>query len=63
MTHHFNRKLSSLLDKKNTGKKTQREDNELGYSDFTLPLIFNLPHPIKKSAIVPNAIKIKEIGW
>ena len=28
-------KVISLLGKKNTGKKTPKEDSELGYSDFT----------------------------
>ena len=46
----------SLLGKKNTGKKTPKEDSELGYLDFTLALTFHLPHPQqKKHAIVPNA--------
>ena len=31
-------KVISLLGKKNTGKKTPKEDSELGYSDFTLTL-------------------------
>ena len=42
-------KVNSLLEKKNTGKKTPKEDSELGYSDFTLTLTINLPHPPKKS--------------
>ena len=37
-------KIISLLGKKNIGKETPREDRELGYSDFTLELTFNLPH-------------------
>ena len=46
----------SLLGKKNIGKKIQKEDSELGYSDFTLALTFHLPHPQqKKHAIVSNA--------
>ena len=49
-------KVISLLGKKKTGKKTPKEDSELGYSDFTLALTFHLPHPQqKKHAIVPNA--------
>ena len=48
-------KVISLLGKKNTGKKTPKEDSELGYSDFTLTLTFHLPHPNKKNAIVSNA--------
>ena len=49
-------KVISLLEKKNTGKKTPKEDSELGYSDFTLTLTFHLPHlQQKKHAIVPNA--------
>ena len=42
-------KVISLLGKKNTGKKTPKEDSELGYLDFTLTLIFHLPHPQQKS--------------
>ena len=38
-------KVISLLGKKNKGKKTPKEDSELGYSDFTLELTFHLPHP------------------
>ena len=41
-------KVISLSGKKNTGKKTPKEDSELGYSDFTLALTFHLPHPNKK---------------
>ena len=49
-------KIISLLGKKNTGKKTPKEDRELGYSDFTLALTFHLIHPpTKRYAIVPNA--------
>ena len=49
-------KVISLLGKKNTGKKTPKEDSELVYSNFTLTLTFHLPHPNKKKhAIVPNA--------
>ena len=36
-------KVISLLGKKNTGKKTPKEDSELGYSDFTIALTFHLP--------------------
>ena len=42
-------KVISLLGKKNTGKKTPKEDSELGYSDFTLTLTFHLPHPQQKN--------------
>ena len=42
-------KVISLLVKKNTSKKTLKEDSELGYSDFTLTLTFHLPHPQQKS--------------
>ena len=42
-------KVISLLGKKNTGKKTPKEDSELGYSDFTLKLTIHLPHPQQKS--------------
>ena len=49
-------KVISLLGKKNTGKKTPKEDSELGYSDFTLALTFQFtPPPTKRHAIVPNA--------
>ena len=39
-------KVISLLG--NTGKKTPKEDSELGYSDFTLTLTIHLPHPQQK---------------
>ena len=42
-------KVISLLGKKNTGKKTPKEDSELGYLDFTLMLTFHLPHPQQKN--------------
>ena len=42
------KKIISLLGKKNTGKKTPKEDSELGYSDFTLALTFHLPNPQQK---------------
>ena len=42
-------KVISLLGKKNTGKKTPKEDSELGYSNFTLALTFHLPHPQQKN--------------
>ena len=48
-------KVISLLGKKNTGKKTPKEDSELGYSDFTLTHFPFTPPPTKKHAIVPNA--------
>ena len=41
-------KVISLLGKKSTGKKTPKEDSELGYSDFTLTLTIHLPHPQQK---------------
>ena len=41
-------KIISLLGKKNTGKKTPKEDSEFGYSDFTLALTFHLPNPQQK---------------
>ena len=46
-------KVISLLGKKNTGKKTPKEDSELGYSDFTLTLTFPLRHPQQKSRQLP----------
>ena len=49
MTSQFNKKLISPLGKKNRGKKTPREDCELGYSDFTLTLTFYLPNPNKNN--------------
>ena len=53
-------KVISLLGKKNTGKKTPKEDSELGYSNFTLTLTIHLPPPpTKRHAIVPNALKSK----
>ena len=39
-------KVISLLGKKNTGKKTPKEDRELGYSNLALTL--HLPHPQQK---------------
>ena len=42
-------KVINLLGKKNTGKKTPKEDSELGYSDFTLTLTFHLAHPQQKN--------------
>ena len=42
------KKVISLLGKKNTGKKTPKEDSELGYSDFTLTLTIHLPQPQQK---------------
>ena len=41
-------KIISLLGEKNTGKKTPKEDRELGYSDFNLALNLHLPHPQQK---------------
>ena len=41
-------KIISLLGEKNTGKKTLKEDSELGNSDFTLALSLRLPHPQQK---------------
>ena len=43
------KKLISLLRKKNIGKKTPKEDSELGNSDFTLTFTFHLPHPQQKN--------------
>ena len=42
------KKIINLLGKKNTRKKTSKENSELGYSDFTLALTFHLPHPQQK---------------
>ena len=42
------KKVISLLGKKNTGKKTPKEDSKLGYSDFSLTLTIHLPHPQQK---------------
>ena len=53
-------KIVSLLGKKRIGKKTPKEDSELGYSDFTLALTFHLPHPQKKDMhLSPMHKKIK----
>ena len=41
----------------NTGKKTPKEDRELGYSDFTLALTIHLPHPQQKDMQVSQCIK------
>ena len=51
-------KVISLLGKKNIGKKTPKEDSELGYSDLTLAPTFHLPHPQqKKTCNCPQYIK------
>ena len=52
-------KINSLLGKKNTGKKTPKEDSELGYSDFTLALTFHLPHPQQKDMQLSPIKKLK----
>ena len=52
-------KIISLLGKKNTGKKTQKEDRELGYSDFKLALTFNLPNPKQKDMQLSPMKKIE----
>ena len=41
-------KVISLLGKMNTGKKTPKENSELGYSKVTLALTFHLPNPQQK---------------
>ena len=51
------KKIINLLGKKNTGKKTPKEDSELGYSDITLALTFNLPYPQQKYMQCPQCIK------
>ena len=56
-------KVISLLGEKNTGKKTPKEDNEFGNSDFTLTLTFHLPHPNKKTCNCPQCIKIEILEW
>ena len=56
-------KVISLLGEKNTGKKTPKEDSELGYSDFTLALTFHLPHPQQKDmqfSLMHKKIEIQE---
>ena len=50
-------KVISLLWKKNTGKKTPKEDSKLGYSDFTLALTFHLPNPQKKDMQLSPMLK------
>ena len=47
-TSQFNINLSSLLGKKNTSKKTTKEDCDLGYAYFTLSLTFHLPNINKR---------------
>ena len=42
-------KVITLMGKKNTGKKTLKEDSELGYSDFTLNSLSIYPTPNKKN--------------
>ena len=46
------------------GKKTPKEDSELGYSDITLALTFHLPHPQKKDMqLSPMHRKIEIQEW
>ena len=46
------------------GKKTPKEDSELGYSDFTLALTFHLPHPQQKDMqLSPMHKKIEILEW
>ena len=61
-TFWFNNKLTSLLGKTNKGKKTPREDHELGYSNFTLALILYLPNPEKNTCNFPQCINVYKIG-
>ena len=42
-------KVIILLGEKNTGKKTPKEDRELGYSELTIALAFHIPHPQQKN--------------
>ena len=57
-------KVISLSGKKNTGKKTPKEDSELGYSDFTLALTLHLPHPKQKDMkLSPMHKKIEILEW
>ena len=49
--------IISLLGKKNTGKKTPKENRELGYSYITLALTFHLPHPNQKDMQVSTMQK------
>ena len=55
-------KVISLLGKKNTGKKTPKEDSELGYSDFTLTLTFHLPHPQQKKSMQLSLMHKKNLN-
>ena len=48
------------MGKKNTGKKTPKEDSELGYSEFTLMLTFHLPTPQKNMQLSPMNKKYKK---
>ena len=52
--HVGSTKKKQSLRKKNTRKKTPKEDCELSYSDFTLSLTFLLPYP-KKNRMVGEA--------
>ena len=57
-------KIISLLGKKNKGKKTPKEDSELGYTNFTLALTFHLPHPQQKDMqLYPMHKKIEIREW
>ena len=56
-------KVITLLGKKNTRKKTPKEDSELGFSDLTLTLTINLPHPQQKDmqfSLMHKKIEIQE---
>lgn len=60
----FIRRLNSLLQQKNTGKKPPTEDYELSYSKFTLSLTIHLPHPQQKIGPVHTKIILKYVlGW
>ena len=57
-------KVISILGKKNTGKKTPKEDSELGYSDFTLAPTFHLSQPQQKDMqLSPMHKKIEIQEW
>ena len=57
-------KVIRLLGKKNTGKKTPKEDSELDYLDFTLALTFHLLHPQQKDMqLSPMHKKIEIQEW
>ena len=53
----FNRKSNQSLGKKNKGKKTPKEDSELGYSTSPYLSLSIYPTPNKNTCNCPQCIK------